>query len=98
MGKNVDLREFMWKVMQHLGQGTLSPREDGAIVYDAPCSCGDPYCGDEVILKKDRLVWTRTWGSQDYWDCWVFYEDGDFDYVGTVTDQEGFRYPPVIPE
>jgi len=51
-----------------------------------------------VILLQDHLVWTRTWGSRDYWDRWVFYEDGDFDYAGTVTDQEGFRYPPVVPE
>jgi len=93
-----NLEKFMQEVMRYLGQGTLHREEDGTLVYSVPCTCGDPYCGDEVILKKDRLVWTRTWGSQDYWDCWVFYEDGDFDYVGTVTDQEGFRYPPVIPE
>jgi hypothetical protein len=95
MGKN--LEKFMWQVMQYLGVGTLHNREDGTLVYSAPCTCGDPYCGDEVILKKDRLVWTRMWGSGDYWDRWVFYEDGDFDYVGTVTEQEGFRYPPVVP-
>jgi len=65
MGKNVDLREFMWKVMQHVGAGKLSLREDGAIVYDAPCSCGNDLCGDELILspERDRLLWSRWWGG-----------------------------------
>jgi hypothetical protein len=45
------LEKFMWRLMEYLGQGKLSLREDGAIVYDAPCRCGDPYCGDELVLR-----------------------------------------------
>ncbi len=98
MGK-VDLRELMWRIMQHVGAGSLSLREDGAVIYDAPCPCGDPYCGDEVFLSptRDRLVWTRWWGSETYYDRWAFTEDGDIEYLGSVQD-EGFRYPPVMPE
>jgi hypothetical protein len=93
------LEKLMWRIMQHVGPGTLSRTNEGAIIYDAPCSCGDPLCGDELVLspKKDRLVWTRRWGSETYYDRWAFYPDGDYDYMGTVQD-EGFRYPPVLPE
>lgn len=94
-----NLEKFMWTAMAHVGQGTLSLREDGAIVYDAPCSCGDPMCGDELVLspEKDRLVWSRWWGDSHLYDRWVFTSDGDIEYLGTVEDG-GFRYPPVVPE
>jgi hypothetical protein len=97
MGKN--LEKFMWEVMKHLGQGTLSLREDGAVIYDAPCRCGDPLCGDKLILNptKDQLIWTRSWGQTYHYDEWSFTEDGDIEYLGSVQD-EGFRYPPVVPE
>jgi hypothetical protein len=100
MGKNVDLREFMWKVMAHVGAGKLFLREDGAIVYDAPCSCGNDLCGDELVLSpnRDRLLWSRWWGDSHLYDRWVFYPDGDYDYIGTVDQEGGFRYPPVVPE
>jgi len=93
------LEKLMWRIMQHVGPGTLSRREDGAIVYDAPCSCGNPLCGDELVLSpaRDRLIWTRWWGDTHFYDKWAFYPDGDYDYIGTVQD-EGFRYPPVVPE
>jgi hypothetical protein len=100
MEKNLDLREFMSKIVKYLGSGTFSRRKDGAIVYDAPCSCGNPLCGDEVVLSPtgDRLVWTRWWGSETYYDKWAFSPDGDLEYLGTVEDDGGFRYPPVMPE
>jgi hypothetical protein len=95
----MSLEKLMWRIMQHVGAGTLSRREDGAIVYDAPCSCGNENCGDELVLSpnRDRLVWTRWWGDTHFYDKWAFYPDGDYDYIGTVQD-EGFRYPPVVPE
>ena len=52
MGKN--LEKFMWQVMQYLGAGTLHNREDGTLVYSAPCTCGDPYCGDD--MKSSRFL------------------------------------------
>jgi hypothetical protein len=72
--------------------------DEGAVVYDAPCNCGNPPCGDELVLSptRDRLTWTRRWGSGDHYDKWVLTED-DIQYVWTV-DQDGFRYPPVMPE
>jgi hypothetical protein len=94
------LEKFMRQAMEHLDQGKLSVREDGAIVYDAPCRCGDPYCGDELVLSpnKDRLLWSRWWGSLDFYDRWAFDEEGNVEYLGTVTEQAGVRYPPVMPE
>jgi hypothetical protein len=96
MGKN--LEKFMWKAMAYVGQVTLSLTDRG-IVYNAPCSCGNPDCGDELVLspEKDRLIWTRRWGGGDFWDRWLFTEDGDVEYLGTVQD-DGFRYPPIMPE
>jgi hypothetical protein len=95
----MSLEKLMWRIMQYVGSGTLSRRKDGAIVYDAPCSCGNPMCGDELVLSPtgDRLVWTRWWGDSHYYDRWAFDQDGGLDYLGTVTD-EGFRYPPIVPE
>ncbi len=94
-----NLEKFMQEVMRYLGPGTLSRREDGTIVYDVPCSCGNPLCGDELVLSPtgDRLVWSRWWGDTHLYDRWAFSPDGDLEYLGTVEDG-GFRYPPVMPE
>ena len=96
--EKVDLQELMWRIMRHVGPGTLFQRQDGALVYDAPCKCGDDLCCDEVVLSptKDRLVWTRMWGSMYFYDKWAFSKDGDVEYLGTV--EEGCRFPPVMPE
>jgi hypothetical protein len=96
----MSLEKLMWRIMQHVGAGTLSRTEQGSVVYNAPCPCGNPMCGDELVLNadRDRLVWTRWWGSETYYDRWAFSPDGDLEYLGTVDDDEGFRYPPVVPE
>jgi hypothetical protein len=97
----MSLEKLMWRIMQHVGAGTLSRTEQGSVVYNAPCPCGNENCGDELVLSPDRdcLIWTRWWGDTHFYDRWAFYPDGDYDYIGTALDEgEGFRYPPVVPE
>jgi hypothetical protein len=37
-------------------------------------------------------------GDTYFYDRWVFIGDGDIQYVGSVDQDEGVRYPPVVPE
>ncbi len=92
------LRRYFWRIMEYLGEGTLSYNE-GTYRYYKECSCGDPDCVDEVLLTKDKVIWTRKWGSGSFWDQWVVEEDDihiealRVTYTGTVDDE--YRLPPV---
>lgn len=69
-------------------------RSSDSYVLEQYCYIGEGRYADtlSVSLKDGTAYVESSWGSQTYWDRWVYPAQGEPHYAGTVPDD--FRMPP----